>query len=192
MSSNAETPRSRSRLTKALVATGVGVALLAGGGGTFAAWSDEAPIASAKTIVAGQLDIVNVGNGVWTDSAGNVLTDAYRIAPGAKITYTTDVDIALEGDGLSANFSVAPPPISGTPTDSSALSTTVSVKDANDANLASNDNGAATVELTKGGTYTVEMVVALSHSADNSWQRAVLELRNSTLEIDQVVPDATA
>jgi len=184
----AEKPRSRSKLTKALVATGVGVALLAGGGGTFAVWTSTSTVDTNKTVVAGSLKLTKVTGGVWTDMAGNTITDAYRIAPGAQIKYTATADIELVGEGLVADFKVTAPAIAGLPADPSALSTTISVTGKDVA--VESANSVVTARLNQGGAYTVTMVVALDGSADNSWQNAVLGIKHTQLDVTQVLPSS--
>jgi len=105
MSSNAETPRSRSKLTKALVATGVGVALLAGGGGTFAAWSDSATVRPGS-IMSGQLKFGALTGGSWrSDSEGPISNIAdYRIVPGETLIYSQSVELIAEGAALTYEF----------------------------------------------------------------------------------------
>ncbi|MCK6210898.1 alternate-type signal peptide domain-containing protein [Georgenia sp. EYE_87] len=101
MSSNAEAPRSRSKLTKALVATGVGVALLAGGGGTFATWYDSTTT-QGTTITSGDLGL-GAGEGDWFNSSNEAIDiDQYRVVPGEKLVFRQIVTIHATGDQLTA------------------------------------------------------------------------------------------
>jgi alternate signal-mediated exported protein len=100
MSSNAEAPRSRSKLTKALVATGVGVALLAGGGGTFATWYDSTTTEGA-TVTSGDLGLT-AGPGVWSNGLKTIDVASYRVVPGETLTFTQNVRIDATGDRLQA------------------------------------------------------------------------------------------
>ncbi|PFG39094.1 alternate signal-mediated exported protein [Georgenia soli] len=99
----AEKPRSRSKLTKALVATGVGVALLAGGGGTFAAWTSEATV-DPGSITSGKLQLVQPAEeGRWrsvTTNKGIQNISAYDIVPGETLTYTQNIQLVAEGAAL--------------------------------------------------------------------------------------------
>jgi alternate signal-mediated exported protein len=111
MSSNAETTRSRSKLTKALVATGVGVALLAGGGGTFAAWSDQAEVTTGTRISSGELRLEAVEAGTWMNVKGHAVTSqaladgTYKIVPGDALTYTQTINLHAAGDLLVGTLS---------------------------------------------------------------------------------------
>ncbi|WP_129782749.1 alternate-type signal peptide domain-containing protein [Promicromonospora panici] len=96
----AETRRS-SRATKALVAAAVAGLLLAAGGGTFARWYDAAPVPQ-QTFTSGTLTI-DAATGTWTDSGGTAVANptAHLIIPGTTLTYTTTVDVKVEGAGLT-------------------------------------------------------------------------------------------
>lgn len=105
-----DTPVARSTIPgKTLVAGAaagaLGVALLAGGGGTFAAWSDTATVAPG-TVTAGTLAVEIDGGGTWAGADGTI-TDiaAYRIVPGDVLTYTLPVGVEVEGDHLEAQLS---------------------------------------------------------------------------------------
>lgn len=91
------------KMTKGAIATGVGVILLAGGGGTLAVWN-ETVNANAGTITSGNLDLTTTA-GVWT-ADGVAVSDisTYKVVPGETLTYTQDVDVTLAGDNISANL----------------------------------------------------------------------------------------
>lgn len=115
-------PRSSKKATKAIVATALGVALLAAGGGTFANWSDTQDY-DATSISSGRLELANEG-GVWTNSRGTVIDPAaYAVVPGEVLTFSDTVTITAEGDILAAtlttNFDriVTPPAETATPAD---------------------------------------------------------------------------
>ena len=102
------------KMAKGALATGVGVALLLGGGGTLAVWNQEVN-ASAGTIAAGNLQLATE-TGVWTSNisgpVGNIAT--YKIVPGEKLTYTQNVDVTLEGNNIGANLTVTGAGANGT------------------------------------------------------------------------------
>lgn len=91
------------KMTKGALATGLGVALLIGGGGTLAVWNDTAQ-ANAGTIAAGDLKLA-ADPGTWTVN-GQKITDikAYKIVPGQTLTFTQNVNVTLVGDAMKAKF----------------------------------------------------------------------------------------
>ena len=93
------------KMAKGALVTGVGVALLLGGGGTLAVWN-QAANADAGTIVAGDLNLVP-GEGVWTNAAGTTVdTASYKVVPGDALTYTQPLDITLVGDLMEAKLTL--------------------------------------------------------------------------------------
>jgi len=92
------------KMAKGALATGVGVALLLGGGGTLAIWNDT-ETASTGQIAAGQLNIARINDGVWTDASGNqVDLSTYKIVPGETLSFEQEIDITLEGDRIKASL----------------------------------------------------------------------------------------
>lgn len=92
------------KLAKGALATGLGVALLIGGGGTLAVWNAEQNVAPGK-IVSGDLQLT-AGKGTWTNANGTINIDTYRAVPGDKLTFTQDVEVDLKGDLMLANLTV--------------------------------------------------------------------------------------
>jgi alternate signal-mediated exported protein len=94
-------------LTKGALVTGLGVALLLGGGGTLAVWN-AGQDSQAGTITAGDLNL-QAQPSVWTSSASGTIRNinAYRMVPGEKLTYTQAIDVTLVGSGLRAKLTVA-------------------------------------------------------------------------------------
>ena len=147
------------KLTKAGIAAAAGIALLMGGAGTLAYWNDSASL-TGGTITAGTLDITGVTGGTWSATNGaNSTTIAnianYRIVPGDVLTYTANVNVALEGDLLQTQLGLT------------AGSITAASTDADDVALAgflsSNVAVAATtgpgIALTAPGTYSIAKTV---------------------------------
>lgn len=98
------------KMTKGALATGLGVALLIGGGGSLAVWNTSAQ-ANAGQIVAGDMGLT-AGAGKWTNSAGADVTTkmtagTYRIVPGDSLTFTQPVAVTLSGDLMKAKLTVA-------------------------------------------------------------------------------------
>lgn len=96
------------KMFKGAIVSGIGVALLLGGGGTLAVWNQGAA-SNAGTIVAGDLNL-EAGKGYWTSSVANgeKIADisAYRVVPGETLTYTQPLKVTLEGDNLKATLKV--------------------------------------------------------------------------------------
>ncbi|WAP51142.1 alternate-type signal peptide domain-containing protein [Arthrobacter sp. ATA002] len=104
------------KMAKGALATGVGVALLLGGGGTLAVWNDTAASASGS-IVAGDLQLNpvagNEGKGIWTNAANTVVDlTKYKVVPGDVLTYTQKLDVVLSGDLMAAKLTMTPPAFS--------------------------------------------------------------------------------
>lgn len=101
-----------STLIKGTAAIAVGAALLLGGGGTLAAWNDQATAAPGK-IVSGDLSVgLNSVPGVWTDRAGNDITEkihdgSYLVVPGDLLTFKQDLDVTLKGTKMTANITAS-------------------------------------------------------------------------------------
>ena len=101
------------KMAKGALATGVGVALLLGGGGTLAVWNQTAN-ADAGTIAAGDLNLTVKDDAAvngWYTAAGVKITNInnYKIVPGETLTYKQLLDITLKGDAMKADLSVKLP-----------------------------------------------------------------------------------
>jgi alternate signal-mediated exported protein len=96
------------KMIKGALVTGVGVALLLGGGGTLAVWNVQQE-SSAGQIVAGDLNLT-AETGIWTLN-GKEIDDisTFRAVPGDELTYTQDLTVALKGDRMNANLTVTQP-----------------------------------------------------------------------------------
>lgn len=98
------------KMTKGAIVTGLGVALLLGGGGTLAVWNADTT-ADIGIVTAGDLDL-DARPGVWTSSLTGVIggkdqISAYRIIPGETLTYSQKINVTLVGNsGLKANLTV--------------------------------------------------------------------------------------
>lgn len=100
--------------TKALIAGGIGVALLVGGAGTVAFWTDEAD-GGDGVITAGTLDLGTPAGGGWEishagDGSGTATApvafnpESDQIVPGDILTYTQNIPVTLEGENIAAEF----------------------------------------------------------------------------------------
>ncbi len=92
------------KMAKGALATGVGVALLLGGGGTLATWN-ASQAANAGTIASGELKMT-AGTGNWASNmtAGPITVASYKMVPGEKLTYSQDLAVTLIGDRITANL----------------------------------------------------------------------------------------
>lgn len=140
--------------TKALIAGGVGAALLLGGAGTIAYWTDEAD-GGDGTITAGSLEIGTVIGGGWQishqgDGTGtptdpvdfDPVTD--QIVPGDLLSYTQSIPVTLVGENIAATFDgVIDVSATGTEPENEALAAAIVGED-----LATTGLTGATGELT--------------------------------------------
>jgi len=112
-----------SRKQRGLVAAGTGAALAASlfSTGTFALWQDSVTM-DGGTITAGNLDVAALGTTTWKDvssdtepTGGTVINDinAYRIVPGDTIQKSQDLDVALEGDNMTATLGLSNAALTG-------------------------------------------------------------------------------
>ncbi|MFQ4150488.1 alternate-type signal peptide domain-containing protein [Arthrobacter sp. LAPM80] len=94
------------KMAKGAIATGVGIILLAGGGGTLATWN-QASNASMGSVVSGDLNLV-AGAGVWKNASGTVIPVIadYKVVPGDTLTYTQPMTVTLTGDLMVAKLAV--------------------------------------------------------------------------------------
>ena len=98
------------KMAKGAIATGVGVLLLVGGGGTLATWN-QAQNATMGSVVSGDLNLVpsttTDGKGQWTNAAGTKIdVSTYKVVPGDVLTYTQDLNVTLTGDLMAAKLTV--------------------------------------------------------------------------------------
>src|SRR6187402_2589102 len=101
------------KLTKGTIVGAAGIALLLGGAGTFALWSDSASV-DGGTVTSGTLSFNDVRPGVWKDISPDVNGGAgvdinpatFLTVPGDVLAYTSDVVVNATGTHLLANFGV--------------------------------------------------------------------------------------
>ena len=100
--------------TKALIAGGIGVALLVGGASTVSFWTDEAE-GGDGVISSGTLDLGTPAGGGWEishagDGSGTATEPVEfdpaddQIVPGDILTYTQSIPVTLEGENIKAEF----------------------------------------------------------------------------------------
>ncbi len=97
------------KIAKSTLAATAGVALLMGGAGTLAAWSDGSFAPLASRISAGALQLSDPSSSVWRDETGAVITlDGYRIAPGDTIIHETTMQLTAHGENLRGEILLDP------------------------------------------------------------------------------------
>lgn len=167
------------KMTKGALATGVGVALLLGGGGTLAVWNTAAE-AKAGTMANGDLKL-EAGAGTWTNSAGTVVSLAtYRAVPGDTLTFRQPVTVELDGDLMRANLTVT-----------DKLASTVSYLSVGEAALTDAASKPVTKELTNDsdGTYTAAVTVKfLETTGGTVGTKATNDLGKIGFKLEQVAP----
>ncbi len=98
-------PRSSSRKARKGIIAGIaGIALLAGGGASFATWSDT--YTTAASITAGTLDLrPGSQRPVWKVN-DEVIDDlaSFRLVPGSAVTYTEQIVLEAKGSGIKARL----------------------------------------------------------------------------------------
>lgn len=167
------------KMAKGALATGVGVALLLGGGGTLATWNASAD-ATAGSIVAGELNLVST-TGTWTNAAGvQIDLQNYKIVPGETIKYSQPLEIKLDGPELKATLT---PDLNGSTDSFRGMATyDYSIKSAAGRELkgqilTQKDAGAATVTAT----------VTLSKDAKNDMQKVAQDVSKIRYNLQQVI-----
>ena len=102
------------KTVKGSLAGAAGVALLMGGFGSYALWSDSDTMGSGS-VQSGKLDITNVGAAQWADISTNKTAAAWTagdyMVPGDKVTLTRSITTAAIGKNLQVDFT-----LSGLPT----------------------------------------------------------------------------
>ncbi|MCU1545678.1 MAG: putative exported protein [Homoserinimonas sp.] len=100
------------KLIKGSIAGAAGIALLLGGGSTFALWSD-ADVVNAGKVQTGVLRIDTVGLPAWADISPRRFGDTFDpatnlLVPGDVVTYSQMVAIKASGKNLQAQLSFDP------------------------------------------------------------------------------------
>ncbi|MCK8475681.1 alternate-type signal peptide domain-containing protein [Microbacterium aurugineum] len=97
------------KIAKSTLAAAAGVALLMGGAGTLAAWSDGTFAPLGSLISAGDLQLSDPSSSVWRDETGAVITlDGLRIAPGDTIIHEATMQLTAHGENLHGEILLDP------------------------------------------------------------------------------------
>lgn len=164
------------RSSKATLAGGLAVLLLAGGATTFARWYSEQDLADIS-VQSGELKLVTLpGSQEWTINGDNDYVKTTLIVPGDVVTYTTDVQTTILGQNLEATLEAdfkgeAP----------AGLVVDVAVKDEHDEiveTLTPDHNG---------DTFTAEVTIEFPEYQDNEGEMWEQQLQDTEFKIQDMV-----
>ncbi|CAA9365577.1 MAG: hypothetical protein AVDCRST_MAG34-2916 [uncultured Nocardioidaceae bacterium] len=172
--------------TKGALAVGVGVALLLGGGGTLAVWSDSKPI-TGGAINSGHLRIVtdgtNTGCGGWVLDAHESTPVSYNLGdplvPGDVLSRECAYTVQATGNHLRATVGISAVNFTG---GSFAGNLDAAVSDV----MLDGASITSFTEAANGGTLSASVTVTFSSAAGNSTQDLATVLDSLTLTATQV------
>lgn len=197
-------------ITKAALAGGVGAALLLGGAGTIAYWSDTQAGPEAN-IQSGVLDIgeITAANENWSirqaaagedgmpagtaEAAAVPYTEGMEIVPGDVLTYTANVPVTLSGENMAARLEVAQPAATGAtgPSADLAAALRVAVTSVN-ADPANTESVILQPADITGGTVPVQVSVTFPWGTDAQQIAQAGDVTFSTGYTLTQVPETTA
>lgn len=102
--------RPMKKTTKGAIAAGAAALLLAGGAGTFAAWTSDGGDTEGATVTTGRLAVEQVpGSAAWTWQTPARVGDPFvpasdTLVPGDEIRFTSDYLLDIEGTNISAEL----------------------------------------------------------------------------------------
>jgi alternate signal-mediated exported protein len=103
------------KMIKGSIAGATGVALLMGGFGTYALWSDSEDL-EAATVQSGELDIATTA-GVWDDvnnaGAGDWAASD-KMVPGDQVSYTQTFTVKASGKNMAGTIAYVKPNLTST------------------------------------------------------------------------------
>lgn len=130
------------KTTKGALAAGAAAVLLAGGAGTYAAWTATSPALDGGTVTTGHLTVTQLPGSTtgwtWVGGAknGQAVEATDTIAPGDKVAYTGTYVLGIKGTNLTASVEVTttaggtiPAELTWTPTSSASLTNLDETKD---------------------------------------------------------------
>ncbi|NKS28042.1 alternate-type signal peptide domain-containing protein [Rhodococcus hoagii] len=169
--------------TKGAIAAGAAAALLAGGAGTFALWSDSENLAGG-TIQSGKLTLTTAGTPTWTKGGNSIDITTYKVVPGDVITYNATATIGASGNNLAAHLKATVPGL-GTSTELAQALQTSTTATVNSVPLPSDPAGVAITSANDG--QTVQVQVQFTFDAATANQVA----QNQSATFGNVVLDLT-
>lgn len=104
------------KMVKGSIAGATGIALLMGGVGTFALWSETVSVADTK-ISSGTLDLSAAGARTWKDISTDAVSSAFdpatdKIVPGDVVEMRQPLDVTAVGKNLKAELQLGGVPTS--------------------------------------------------------------------------------
>jgi len=176
------------KVTKGIVAAGVGATLLVGGGGTLAFWTDNQTVPGGA-INAGRLNIVtdatNTGCGPWTldtgESAPSTYTVGDPIVPGDVLSRSCAYTVQAVGNHLRATLGVSAANFSGAAGNFGG--------DLTAAISGTKINGTPATEITEidnGKTLTTSVTVTFNSASGNGTKNLQTVLDTITVTANQV------
>ena len=164
------------KMIKGSIAGATGVALLMGGFGTFALWSDTETL-GATGVTSGELDIATTA-GVWDDenttSSAADWSSSDLMVPGDKVSYTQTFTVKGTGKNLKGTVSLASSTLSSSFGTNNLTRTVVvtsnnaAVAQATPAGTFAFTSGFGTATLTAEVTYTFASVAGQSDQAKSA------------------------
>ena len=176
------------KTVKGILATGAGLALLIGGTGTLAFWTDSKPI-TGGAINSGHLrlvtDATNTGCGVWKLDSGESAPVSYTvgdpIVPGDVLTRECAYTVQATGNHLRATVGISAVHFSGASSNfGGRLSASVSAVRLNGSPITS------FTEAADSGALSADVTVTFDSAAANSTQDLATVLDSLTLTATQV------
>lgn len=201
--------RERKVVTKTVIASTLGFALLLGGS-TYALWSATGTANSSSTISTGDLKVTAASTQNWfniTDSANPVeISDLsnFRLSPGQTLQLKQDLNVVVIGDNMTGILKVViPNDTLSLPLMSQAVFTlTLLDKDgvelgsvtptSNTSNSLSLETPWLSRTTSAGEKYTVELSIALPTSADDTTKNQTANLGDMGITLSQgsgTIPD---
>lgn len=183
------------KMTKGAIVTGLGVALLLGGGGTLATWNMDQS-ASAGTIQSGELSLDVTNKTPWTSSITNgTVSTGHKIIPGEVLTYNQTVQVKKQGEGLKASLNVIGmnqivPGGTGLNSFGNTLAPTITVTAPNgttttlEGHSLYNSSSYTLDADAKAGTYTIKATVAFN-AKDQQAMNAAVNLNSIKFQLQQ-------
>lgn len=172
------------KMTKGALATGLGVALLLGGGGTLAVWN-KSVAEPAGTIASGDLELT-AGTGTWTNDVGaSIILSTYKAVPGDELHFSQPVTVALAGDLMSASLTL---------TNNLATDPSVSYLQVGSATLKDANGAIVTgpLDANSDGDYTAAVSVKFLESTSGTvGTKATNDLGSIGFKLEQIAPAGT-
>jgi alternate signal-mediated exported protein len=165
------------KFTKASIATGAGIVLLLGGGGTLAYWNAEAA-SGAGTINAGTLALTPGAAGAWADENGPINPSTFLVVPGDTLTFTRTFTISATGNNLVADLDIDDTGVLSEDWDDELTASAVFSTDDGAGNVTS---GVTQVtDANNGDTLTVVVTLAFAFDGDVTTADPEIEVNNDS------------